>query len=338
MRMLVLGGTVFLGRAVARQALAAGHDVVCAARGVSGDPVDGATFVTVDRDDPDGLAGLADPGGRPGSGRFDAVVDVARHPRHVRHAVAALAGRVGHYTFVSSGSAYADTATPHQVATSAPLLPPGFDDDPMADAASYGRCKVACEQLAVEGFGADRVFNLRAGMIVGPEDPTGRFDYWVRRALRGGEVLAPGEPGDAVQFVDVRDLADWMVAAAERGLTGAFDGIGAPITRREFHAGFAEGAGVPQRVTWVSQEFLIERGVAQWNGPRSLPFWLALPEYAGFLCRDVTASLDAGLRTRPMAQTVRDILAQNGDERHIVEKHGLGIDEEAALLEEWHAQ
>src|SRR4051812_21206967 len=103
MRMLVLGGTVFLGRAVARQAIAAGHDVVCAARGVSGDPVEGATFVTVDRDDPEGLAGLE---ALSGPGRFDAVVDVARHPRHVRHAVAALAGRVGHYTFVSSCSAY----------------------------------------------------------------------------------------------------------------------------------------------------------------------------------------------------------------------------------------
>jgi nucleoside-diphosphate-sugar epimerase len=331
--MLVLGGTVFLGRAVARQALAAGHDVVCAARGVSGDPVDGVEFVTVDRDDPDGLAPL--------TGRFDAVVDVARHPRHVRHAVAALAGRVGHYTFVSSGSAYSDTATPHQTATTAPLLPPAYDADPWADAESYGRCKVACAELAVAGFGADRVFDLRAGMIVGPEDPTGRFDYWVRRAARGGEVLAPGAPGDAVQFVDVRDLADWIVAAGERGLAGAFDGTGAPITRREFHDGFAEGAGPSgsgQTVTWVSQEFLLDRGVAEWNGPRSLPFWLTLPRYAGFLSRDVTASLDAGLRTRPMAQTVRDILAQHRDAEHIVEKHGLSIDEEAQLLREWHAE
>jgi 2'-hydroxyisoflavone reductase len=321
---------VFLGRAVARHALAAGHDVVCAARGESGAPVDGARLVRVDRDDPDALAAV--------DGEFDAVVDVARHPHHVRHAAAALAGRAGHYTLVSSGSAYADTATPHQVALSAPLLPPAFDADPFADAESYGRCKVACERLAVEGFGAGRTFILRAGMIVGPEDPTGRFEYWVRRAARGGEVLAPGAPGDAVQLVDVRDLAEWIVAAAGTGLAGAFDGIGAPMTRQEFHAGLAEGAGVPSRLTWVTQEFLLEREVAPWNGPRSLPFWLPLPQYAGFMARDVTASLAAGLRTRPLAQTVRDTLAAIGDTTHIDTKSGLGIDEETELLQEWRAR
>jgi nucleoside-diphosphate-sugar epimerase len=325
MRILVLGGTVFLGRAVARQALAAGHDVVCAARGESGRPVDGARFVKVDRDDADGLAAV--------DGEFDAVVDVARHPRHVRHAVAALRGRAGHYTLVSSGSAYADAATPGQLAATAPLLPPQYDGDPSADAEAYGRCKVACERLAAGGFGADRTFLLRAGMIVGPEDPTYRFEYWVRRGLRGGEVLAPGRPDEAVQLVDVRDLADWIVDAAQTGLAGAFDGIGAPMSRAEFHAAFS---ATPQRLTWVDQDFLLERGVAPWSGPRSLPFWLPLPQYAGFMARDVTPSLAAGLRIRPLADTVRDTAAAIRDGSHIDAKNGLGIDEEAQLLREWH--
>jgi nucleoside-diphosphate-sugar epimerase len=329
MKILVLGGTVFLGRAVARQALAAGHDVVCAARGSSGDPVDGAQFVRVDRDDPDGLAAV--------QGDFDAVVDVGRRPSHVRHAVAALAGRTGHYTFVSSCSVYADAATPGQTVATAPLLPPAPPDfdDPYSDAESYGRCKVTCERLAVEALGADRVFNCRAGLIVGPEDPTGRFDYWVRRAARGGEVLVPGEPADRLQFVDVRDLADWILLAAGRGLAGAFDGIGAPITRREFHAALAEGAPAPHTLTWVPQEFLVAHEVEMWTGPRSLPGWLPLPEYGGFLTRDVAASLDAGLRTRPAAETVRDTLAAFGDAAHIT---GLTADEEATLLQEWHAR
>ncbi|GAA2346187.1 NAD-dependent epimerase/dehydratase family protein [Dactylosporangium salmoneum] len=327
MTILVLGGTVFLGRAVARQFLAAGHDVVCAARGESGDPVEGARFVRVDRDAPDGLAAL--------EGTFDAVVDVARHPRHVRHAAAALAGRAGHYTFVSSGSAYADVATPHQRVATAPLLPPDDEADPAADPESYGRAKVACERLAVEGFGAGRTFLLRAGMIVGPEDPTGRFDYWVRRAARGGEVLAPGGPDQAVQLVDVRDLAEWIVTAATGGLAGPFDGIGAPMTRAQFHAGLSDGAGVVSSLTWVDQEFLTARGVAPWSGPRSLPFWLPLPEYAGFMSRDVTPSLDAGLRTRPLAETARDTLAAFRDATHIDAKAGLGIEEEAELLREW---
>jgi nucleoside-diphosphate-sugar epimerase len=326
MRILVLGGTVFLGRAVARQALAAGHDVTCAARGASGDPVDGARFVTVDRSDPGGLSAV--------EGTFDAVVDVARKPSHVRHAVAALAGRVGHFTFVSSCSAYADAATPDQVVTTAPLLPPAAPDfdDPAAGAEEYGRCKVTCEQLVREGF-ADVLVN-RAGLIVGPEDPTGRFDYWVARHARGGEILAPGDPDDRVQLVDVRDLADWIVRAAEEGLTGAFDGIGIPITRREFHAALEAGAG-GGRLTWVSQDFLTGHDVVPWSGPRSLPLWLPLPEYAGFLTRDTTPSLAAGLRTRPLAETTADTLAALSDTRHIT---GLTEEEEVALLREWHAR
>ncbi|MEV4509714.1 NAD-dependent epimerase/dehydratase family protein [Dactylosporangium sp. NPDC049525] len=323
MRILVLGGTVFFGRAVARQALAAGHDVTCAARGTSGDPVEGARFVTVDRSDPDGLRAV--------EGTFDAVVDVARKPSHVRHAAAALTGRVGHFTFVSSCSVYADTATPDQTVATAPLLPaaePGFDDA-AASAEAYGRCKVTCEELVRDAF-AD-VFVNRAGLIVGPEDPTGRFDYWVARHARGGEILAPGDPAERVQFVDVRDLADWTVRAAEEGLTGTFDGIGAPMTRREFHAGFG-GDGT---LTWVTQDFLTAHDVVPWSGPRSLPLWLPLPEYAGFLTHDTTPALAAGLRPRPLPETAADTLAAFSDTHHIT---GLTDEEEVALLREWHAQ
>jgi nucleoside-diphosphate-sugar epimerase len=323
MRILVLGGTVFLGRALARQAIAKGHDVTCAARGTSGDPVDGARFVTVDRDDPDGLRAV--------EGTFDAIVDVARKPSHVRHMVAALAGRAGHVTLVSSCSVYADAATPGQTAQTAPLLPPADPDheDPAASAEEYGRCKVTCERLVQDGF--EHVFINRAGLIVGPEDPTGRFDYWVARHARGGEILAPGDPDERVQLVDVRDLADWTLRAAEEGLTGAFDGIGAPITRREFHAALG-GTG---SLTWVPQEFLVDHDVRVWSGPRSLPLWLTLPEYGGFLTRDVTPSLAAGLRTRPLPETAADTLAAFSDSRHIT---GLTEEEEVALLREWHAR
>ncbi|GAA3226398.1 NAD-dependent epimerase/dehydratase family protein [Dactylosporangium siamense] len=327
MRILVLGGTVFFGRAIARQALAAGHDVTCAARGTSGDPVDGARFVTVDRADPDGLRAV--------EGTFDAVVDVARKPSHVRHAVAGLAGRVGHYTFVSTCSVYADTATPDQTVATAPLLPaaePDFDD-PAASPEAYGRCKVTCEELVREGF-ADAFIN-RAGLIVGPEDQTGRFDYWVARHARGGEILTPGDPDDRVQLVDARDLADWTLRAAEEGLTGTFDGIGAPMTRRDFHAGLQAGTGGDGTLTWVSQDFLTAHDVEPWFGPRSLPFWLLVPEFAGFLTHDTTPALAAGLRPRPLAETAADTLAAFGDVRHTT---GLTEDEEVALLREWHAR
>ncbi|MDG4790614.1 NAD-dependent epimerase/dehydratase family protein [Micromonospora sp. WMMD1102] len=330
MRILVLGGTVFLGRAVARRALAAGHDVTCAARGASGNPVDGVRFVRVDRTDPAGLAAL--------TGEFDAVVDVARHPEQVRNAATALAGRVGHFTFVSTGSVYSDTATPGQRADTAPLLPPAPSDaeDPTRDAESYGACKVSCERIVTEAFGAGSVFVCRAGLIVGPEDPSGRFEYWVRRAARGGEVLAPGTPDEAVQLVDVRDLADWIVTAGEGKLTGTYDGTGAPTTRAAFLADVLPEGVEP---TWVPQDFLAEQEVAPWSGARSVPLWLPVPEYAGFLSRDVSASLAAGLRTRPLAETVRDTaawLAAAGPEAG--QRIGLTETEEAEVLAAWHAR
>jgi 2'-hydroxyisoflavone reductase len=131
--------------------------------------------------------------------------------------------------------------------------------------------------------------------------------------------------------VDVRDLADWTLRAAEESLTGIFDGIGVPMTRRDFHAGFG-GEGT---LTWVSQEFLTGHDVVPWSGPRSLPLWLPLPEYGGFLTRDTTPAIAAGLRTRPLPETAADTLAAFGDVRHTT---GLTKDEEVALLREWHAR
>ncbi|HEY2949340.1 MAG TPA: NAD-dependent epimerase/dehydratase family protein [Micromonosporaceae bacterium] len=335
MRLLILGGTVFLGRAIARHARDAGHDVTCAARGTSGEPVEGVRFVAVDRDVQTGLSALD-------GAKFDAVIDVARRPRHVRVALAALSGRVGHWTFVSSCSAYADQATPGQRAETAPVLPaisPEQDENgPQSDADLYGRRKVACEEAVVATVGADRSFSCRAGLIVGPEDPSGRFAYWVRRLVHGGEVLAPGEPSDAVQLVDVRDLAAWLVYAGETGLAGTYDGIGAPMGRAEFLSGVAAGvAPEGMRFIWVDQEFLLEQGVEPWMGDRSLPLWLPLPEYAGFLARDTAPALAAGLSTRPVAATARDTLDWLAD-RPDAAVTGLTIEEETNVLANWHAR
>jgi nucleoside-diphosphate-sugar epimerase len=333
MRLLVLGGTVFLGRAVARLARDAGHHVTCAARGHSGEPVDGTRFVRVDRERPDGLAALADE-------RFDAVVDVARRPGQVRAALAALDGRVGHWVFVSTISVYADNATPGQRADSAPLLaaaPPGTDLDD-AEPEGYGRNKVACERAVLAAVGEDRAFVCRAGLIVGPEDPSGRFEYWVRRIARAGEVLAPGAPTDAVQLVDVRDLAGWLVAGAEAGLAGTYDGAGAPITRADLLAGLAAGLGTRPDLTWVDQEFLAGREVRPWAGPRSLPLWLPLPEYAGLMSRDVAPARAAGLRTRPVADTARDTGAWLAGQPDAVDRCGLPAAAEAEVLAGWHGR
>ncbi len=321
MRLLILGGTGFLSGAVARAALAAGLDVTCAARGLTGAPPPGARFVRVDR--ADGLEPLKD-------GTYDAVLDISSEPGQVRAAVAALAGRVGHWTYVSSCSAYADQSTPGQRAATAPVL------DGTAD--EYGHHKVACERAVLDGMGEDRALVCRAGLIVGPGDPIARYAYWPLRLARGGEVLAPGAPDRLVQYIDVADLADWLVRCVRSGLTGTYDGVGPSLPFGDLLAGIGAGVGVEPRLTWVDQEFLAEAGVEPWIGERSLPLWLPLPEYAGFLTRDVTPSLEAGLTVRPIAETARDTLdwwrVQSPQPPLAA---GLSPADEAEVLAAWHA-
>jgi 2'-hydroxyisoflavone reductase len=322
MRLLILGGSQFLGRAIATHACAVGHIVTCAARGLAGPMAPGVRFVYVDRDVLNGLEPLA-------GQEFDAVVDVSRHPGQVRRAVAALKRQTGHWTFVSTVSVYADNRTPGQRADTAPLKAPTAPEIDYSTEEIYGAAKVACEQAVGEG-----AFICRAGLVVGPEDPTGRFTYWPARLARGGEVLAPGTPEDAVQFIDVRDLAQWIVHAAQTRLTGIYDAIGPTRSRGELLAGCAAALGSSCTFTWVDRAFLEEHDVRRWAGPRSLPMWLPLPDFAGFATRDTTPARDAGLGVRALSQTARDTLgwlrAANGP---VV---GLTIEEETEVLAAWH--
>jgi 2'-hydroxyisoflavone reductase len=324
MRLLILGGTQFLGRAIATHACAAGHSVTCAARGISGTVPAGARLVKVDRDAADGLAPLA-------GEAFDAVVDVSRHPGQVRRAIATLKRRAAHWTFVSTGSVYADDRTPGQRAGTAPLKTPVGVEVERATWATYGNAKVACEQAV----GSD-AFICRAGLIVGPEDPTGRFAYWPARLARGGEVLAPGTADELVQFVDVRDLAQWIVRCAETRRIGCYDGVGVPLPRGEFLTKCARAIGADCTFTWADRDFLESQEVQCWDGQRSLPVWQPLPEFAGFFTRDSTPAREAGLTARSLEETARDTLAwhSNAD----VPLTGLTADEEAAVLKAWHAR
>jgi nucleoside-diphosphate-sugar epimerase len=325
-KLLILGGTVFLGRAIARHAVAAGHDVTCAARGASGEPPAGTTFVRIDRSVPDGMSNL--------EGTYDTVIDVARQPTQVRHALAALKGRVGHWSFVSSASVFAKAD--EAFAKQPPLHEPAGPDVDESDMAHYGPLKVACEQAVTES-GIPSLID-RAGLIVGPEDETNRFAYWVSRFERGGEILAPGRPDDWVQWIDVRDLAQWHVEAAQSGQTGIVNGIGKPVSREEFFQGVAEGTDVTPHLTWIDQEFLAVQGVEPWMGPKSLPMWLPLPEYAGFMTRDHAEANAAGLRQRPLADTARDTLAWLHEAKPGPGRAGITAEEEAAVLAAWKAK
>ncbi|MBV8838943.1 MAG: NAD-dependent epimerase/dehydratase family protein, partial [Alphaproteobacteria bacterium] len=256
MRLLILGGTQFLGRAIAAHACARRHEVICAARGVTGPLAPGARLVRVDRDSPDGLAPLA-------GEKFDAVVDVSRHPGQVRRAIAALRRNATHWTFVSTASVYADNRTPGQRADAAPLKEPTAPEIEHSTEQIYGNAKVACEQAVGQAL-ADAAFICRAGLIVGPEDPTGRFTYWPVRLARGGEVLAPGTPQDIIQFIDVRDIAAWIVQAAETRMTGIYDAIGLPLTFGAFLDACIAALGAACTLTWVDRAFLESQNVKRW--------------------------------------------------------------------------
>ena len=294
MRLLVLGGSVFLSRAVAEEAVRRGHDVTCACRSSSGLPA-GVRHVALDRTRDDPAERL--------TGEFDALVDVARQPSWVRRAVAALPGP--HKVFVSTVSVYADTTVPLGGPDTLPLVEPVEEDVDLAeDPDAYGGMKVACEQ-AVLAQGPAMV--VRPGLIVGPGDPTGRFTYWPVRLAAGGLVLAPGRPSDPVQVIDVRDLASWLVDCAEQRRTGVVDGVGPVLDWAELLAEVGRGVGsADPHLVWADSARLMELGVAPWSGPGSLPVWLPPEEYAGMLAHDPAPAVAAGLRTRPLSETARD--------------------------------
>lgn len=316
MNLLVLGGTRFLSREVATQAVVRGWDVTCACRGESGAVPDGVRHLRWDR----GAEAPADLV----SGDWDAVVDVARLPSHVRRAVAATAS--AHWVFVSTINVYADNGS----AAMEPLNEPITDDVDLAvDPEAYGAMKVACEEVVQAG--AISSVLVRPGLIVGPGDPTGRFAHWPQRLARGGEVLAPGHPEDVVQVIDVRDLATWLLDLAESRTTGAFDAVGTPVPLGELLTAAAAGVGNPAPdLTWVAAAFLESHGVVPWAGEGSLPLWLPRPEYDGMLAHDPGPAVAAGLRLRPLAETAPDCL-----DSPVV---ALTPEREAEILTAWHSR
>jgi len=338
MRILILGGTKFLGRHTAEAALAAGHQVTLFNRGLQNPGL----FPEAER-----LRGDRDGGLGPlSSGEWDAVVDTSGYaPRVVRQSARLLAGRVGLYVFVSSISVYADFTEPRDEDGPVGAMPDETIEEVTGE--TYGPLKALCER-AVEEELPGRSLAVRAGLIVGPHDPTNRFGYWTRRVERGGEVLAPGDPGRRVQFVDARDLAGWMLRMAEGRRGGVFNAAGPeyPLTMGGFLEVCREVSGSDARFTWVDEQFLAANGVEPWG---HLPLWLAADDerFRYFLEADAGRALAAGLTFRPLAETVRDTLAwQRGQgERADASKAGvaapdqtLSPEREAELLRLWHAR
>lgn len=298
----MLGGTAWLGGEIVRTALRRGHDVTALARGESGSVPDGARLVIADREAADGYADVA---GRP----WDGVIDVSRQPGQVRSALAALGRATGRWVFVSSCSVYADNSRAGEDESAGLLGAFGGD---VADAEHYGPGKVACERSVLEAVGPDRCVLARAGLIGGPGDHTGRTGYWPHRFARpsgpDGAVLVPDSPV-STQVIDARDLCEWLVTAVEDDVAGAMNLVGDPMPLADHLRVARDVAGHSGPLVEVSPEWLSEHGVAPWGGPKSLPLWLPLPDYAGFADRSNRAAVAAGLALRPLTETLADGLA-----------------------------
>jgi nucleoside-diphosphate-sugar epimerase len=327
MRILVLGGTAWLGGALAQTALDRGHAVAALARGESGSVPRGVELVRADRSRPDAYAAVA---GRD----WDAVLDVSRQPGHVRSALAVLRERAAHWGFVSSCSVYAAHDTPG-ADESAAVLPALAEEE--ATPETYGEGKVACEEAVLAAVGPDRALVARAGLIAGPGDPTDRTGYWPLRfahpSADDGAVLVPDSPGVGTQVVDVRDLAAWLVTCAERGTAGVMNAAGPVVPLEEHLATARRVAGHDGPVVAASAEWLAAQGVQEWSGERSLPLWINTPGWEGFGARNTSRALARGLSTRPLEETLTDTLAwemRSGPGRP--RRAGLSPDEERALL------
>ncbi len=319
MRILILGGTQFLGRHTVEMALARGHDVTLFNRGQTSPQL----FPNVEklRGDRDGdLSALA---GRD----WDAVVDTSGYvPRIVGQTLDAL-GDVGHYTFVSTISVYADVSTPPT--ESSPVAELAEPTEEVMQA--YGELKADCEDVVRARF--PDAFVPRPGLIVGPWDPTGRFTYWPQRIAAAGRVLAPAPPEADVQIIDVRDLAAWIVRAAEDRVAGTVNAVGRPFSRATLVETCTRVAGTDPEVVWVDPQFLLDHEVGEWM---ELPLWLAAPEYAGMLSVDPTAAFGAGLETRPLEETVHDTLEWvRSGEAPIEPPAGLDREKEQTVLDAW---
>lgn len=316
--LLVLGGTAFLGRAVAQEALVRGHRVTCAARGTS-PPPEGATFVTLDRDEVDGLRPVADH-------NWDAVIDVSRQPGQVRRAVREL--RTQHWVFVSSGNVYADFSRLEQPESGA-LLPP-LGSEVMDDMSTYGEAKVACED-AVRTSGATATI-VRSGLIAGPGDWSGRSGYYPWRFANptGSDVLVPDDLEFPCAMIDVRDLAAWLVSSARERFDGTYNATGPTSPLKQVLSAAALAAESNTKLLPVPVATLSELGVSAWMGPKSLPSWIDDPDWRYFATLDTSAARSAGLQTRPLLETLRDTLVFE-NQRTEPRQTGLTDDEERSL-------
>lgn len=325
---LVLGGTGFLGPAIVEAALARGHELTLFNRGHTNPQL----FPDLEklRGDRDGKLQALE--GR----KWDAVVDTSGYvPRIAKMSAELLKDAVQRYVFVSTISVYAHLGETNDPVDEA--SPVGTLDDPTVetvDGRTYGPLKALCEQVVTETL-PGRATIVRPGLIVGPRDSSDRFTYWPLRARRGGEVLAPGDPDQEVQFIDVRDLGEWIVHCIEADVDGTYDAVGfdGRLSMQELLHGCKCATTTDCRFTWVDERFLAEQGVQPWM---EMPLWLPSSGVA-HIAND--RARKAGLTFRPVADTIAATLEWALHERgERAMRAGLAADKEAKVLAAWSAR
>jgi 2'-hydroxyisoflavone reductase len=320
-RLLVLGGTQFVGRALVEAALAGGDAVTLFHRGQTNpDLFPQAEHVLGDRDG--GLDALAER-------EWDACIDVSGYlPRLVRDSARLLLGRVPRYVFVSTISVYADLAVPRDESGPLATIEDATTEEILGGA--YGALKALCEQEVTAAYGEAAAI-VRPGFVIGPHDHTGRFPWWAHRAGRGGEMIVPASLSRAFQAIDARDLADFLLLRARSSLTGVFNATGPlpPVTLLDLVEAAAGASDADLNVEVVDDAFLTAQGVAG-----ELPLWSDDPLFVAWAEVDVRKAIGAGLTFRPVADTVEATLA------HSPAVAGVGLDpaREAELLARWRAR
>ncbi|MFA5919467.1 MAG: NAD-dependent epimerase/dehydratase family protein [Candidatus Nanopelagicaceae bacterium] len=330
MRILILGGGAFVGRALVEASVSLGHDVTTLTRTAlpKSDVYDQVESIFRDRTEPYAFDFARDR-------TWDAVFDTwATAPNVVQKSVTALRNHVSYYSYVSSCSVYNEDPLPHGLDENSPVI----EADPSDESTNYAADKRGAELAILESYGTDESLFARAGIVLGPYEIPGRLPWWLKRIARGGEVLAPGPSDLGLQYIDARDLATWMVACAEQKTSGAFNSI-SPVSHatmsylleacsRTTHSG--------AQFTWVSPEFLLENEVQPWT---EMPIWVS-PALYGIFTINTSKAAHAGLHCRPLIETVADTWAamQDEDQPQLNERMtapGISAEKEVTTLAAW---
>lgn len=332
LKLLILGGTGFLGPHTVRAALARGHEMTLFNRGrTNADLFPDLEKLVGDRNgDLEALKGRD----------WDAVIDTsAYYPRVVRDSAGLLKGHVNQYVLISTISVYGTFPNPGMDET-APVATIEDETVEQVTGVTYGPLKALCEQAA-EKILPGKVTNIRPGLIVGPGDPTDRFTYWPVRVSKGGEVLAPGDGSTEVQQIDARDLASWIVHCIENKVTGVYN-ADSPMgkrTMRDLLTTCKRVSGSDAEFVWADAEFLAEQSVSPWQ---DMPCWVPQQgDYAAFGRVSSAKALANGLRIRALSETTRDTLEwwrSLPEERRERLRAGLSAEREQEVLKAWHAR